>query len=177
MSVLSKTTLALAAAATVIAATPATAQRFDNRRGDGIGAGEIIAGALILGGIAAIATAASNNRGRDFGFDDRFDDRERRFDSRSAVERCVRAAERQASRFGRARITDVTRINRVRGGFEVRGRLVVEERGFRGGRDWDRFGNDYDRYNVGFDKGRFACVTRFDRVADLRFSGLNNFYS
>lgn len=187
MSFLSKTTLALAAAATVVAATPATAERYDYRRGDGIGAGEIIAGALIIGGIAAVATAASNNRDRGYGYNDRYNDRydygragydygERRFDSRSAVERCVRAAERQASRYGRARITDVTRIDRVRGGFEVRGRLVVEERGFRGGRDWDRFGYDYDRYNVGFDKGRFACVTRFDGIADLRLSGLNNYY-
>ncbi len=129
--------------------------------------------ALAAASIVIAATPASAER-HDYSRAG-YDYSDRRFDSRSAVERCVRAAERQASRFGRARITDVTRINRVRGGFEVRGRLVVEDRGFRGGRDRDRFGNDFDRRNVNFDKGRFACVTRFDRIADLRFSGLNNF--
>jgi hypothetical protein len=183
MSFLSKTTLALATAATVVAATPANAGRYDDRRGNGISAGEVIAGALIIGGIAAIAASASNNRDRNYGYNDRYDYgragydySDQRFDSRYAVDRCVRAAQREASRYGRARITDVTRIDRVRGGFEVRGRLVVEQRGYRGGRDWDRYGNSYDRYNDGYNKGRFSCITRYDGIADLRLSGLNDYY-
>ena len=183
MKYLSKAALALATAATVISATPAQAGRFDRDR---IDAGDVIAGALIIGGIAAVAVAASN--GRDGRYDDRYDRRgdysrgdydrsDRRFGSRAAVDQCVRAAQRQASRYGRARVTDVTRIDRVRGGYEVRGRIVVEERGYGRGRDdWDRYGNRYDRYNDGYDKGRFSCVTRYDGIADLRLSGLGNNY-
>jgi hypothetical protein len=183
MKYLSKATLALAAAATAITATPAQAGRFDR---DGISTGEVIAGALIIGGIAAIAVAASNDR--DSRYDDRYDRRgeysrgsydysDRRFGSRSAVDQCVRAAQRKASRFGRARVTDVTRIERVRGGYEVRGRIVVEDRGYGRGRDdWDRYGNRYDRYNDGYDKGKFSCFARFDGIADLRLSGLSDYY-
>ena len=182
MKYLSKAALALATAATAISATPAQAGRFDRDR---IDAGDVIAGALIIGGIAAVAVAASN--GGDGRYDDRYNNRydrrgdydrsDRRFGSRSAVDQCVRAAQRQASRYGRARVTDVTRIDRVRGGYEVRGRIVVEERGYGRGRDdWDRYGNRYDRYNDGYDKGRFSCVTRYDGIADLRLSGLGNNY-
>jgi hypothetical protein len=186
MKYLSKATLALAAAATAISATPAQAGRFDRHHGDGIDAGDVIAGALIIGGIAAIAVAASNDR--DSRYDDRYDRRgdysrggydysDRRFGSRAAVDQCVRAAQRQASRYGRARVTDVTRIDRVRGGYEVRGRIVVEERGYGRGRDdWDRYGNRYDRYNDGYDKGKFSCVARYDGVADLRLSGIGDYY-
>ena len=192
MKYLSKATLAIAAAATAIAATPAQAGRFD--RHDGIDTGDVIAGALIIGGIAAVAVAASKGRDSryDARYDDRYDDRngrrgdyarggydysDRRFNSRDAVDQCVRAAQRQASRYGRARVTDVTTIDRVRGGYEVRGRLVVEERGYRRGRDdWDRYGNRYDRYNDGYDKGKFSCFARYDGVADLRLSGLGNNY-
>jgi hypothetical protein len=184
MKYLSKATLALAAAATAITATPAQAGRFDR---DGIDAGDVIAGALIIGGIAAVAVAASS-KDRDGRYDDRYDRRgdysrggydysDRRFGSRAAVDQCVRAAQRQASRFGRARVTDVTKIDRVRGGYEVRGRIVVEERGYGRGRDnWDRYGNRYDRYNDGYDKGKFSCFARYDGVADLRLSGLGNNY-
>jgi hypothetical protein len=183
MKYLSKATLALAGAATAITATPAQAGRFDR---DGIDAGEVIAGALIIGGIAAIAVAASKDKGSRF--DDRYDRRgdysrggyfdysDRRFGSRSAVDQCVRAAQRKASRFGRARVTDVTRIERVRGGYEVRGRIVVEDRDYRDRRgDWDRFGNRYDRYDDRFDKGKFSCFARFDGIADLRLSGLDRY--
>lgn len=183
MKYLSKATLALTAAATVISATPAQAGRYDR---DGIDAGDVIAGALIISGIAAVAAAASNNR--DARYDDRYDRRGdygygggrfegRGFGSRIAVDQCVRAAQRQASRYGRARVTDVTRIERIRGGYEIRGRIVVEERGYRDRRgDWDRFGNRYDRYDDRYDKGRFACVARYDGIADLRLSGLGDYY-
>jgi hypothetical protein len=188
MKYLSKATLALTAAATAITATPAQAGRYDR---DGIDAGDVIAGALIIGGIAAVAAAASS-KDRDGRYDARYDDRydrrgdysrggydysDRRFGSRVAVDQCVRAAQREASRFGRARVTDVTRIERVRGGYEVRGRLVVEERGYRDWRgDWDRYGNRYDRYDDRYDKGKFSCFARYDGVADLRLSGLGDYY-
>lgn len=199
MKFMTKTTLIAATAATIVAATaPAMARDRHNGRGnDGIDAGDVIAGALIIGGIAAVASAASNN--------DRYDDRrynDRRYDngrydngryddrgynsdygyyqngygSRTAVEQCVQAAQRDAGRYGRARITDVTSINRIRGGYEIKGRLVVAgnrwDRSGRGYNGWDRYGNNYDRYGNDYDKGKFSCVTRYGSVQDLRFSGL-----
>ena len=56
------TVAAVAAGAMALAtATPAFADRRDR---DGISAGDVIAGALIIGGIAAVASAASNNNDR-----------------------------------------------------------------------------------------------------------------
>ncbi len=191
------TTAATIAATTAMlfVSTAAVARPGDRYRGhDGIDAGDVIAGALIIGGIAAIASAASNNRGdrydRGYGYRDRDYDYDRGYNdngyyqngygSRTAVDQCVRAAQIEARRFGQARVTDVTRIDRIRGGYEVRGRLVVQDRswngwrGNRGGWDrgsWDR-GNQYGRYNEGYERGRFSCVTRRGSVDDVRLSGL-----
>lgn len=184
MKMLSKAALMATTGAMLVTALPADARSY-RRHHDGISAGDVIAGALIIGGIAAVASAASSSsrdRGRGWG-DDRYDDRDGYYDSgyssRTAVEQCVQAARSEANRYGGwARVTDVTRIDRVRGGYEVRGRLVVEDRGYRN-RSWsngwdrnDRWGNRYDRYNDGYDKGRFSCVTRFGGVADVDLSGL-----
>lgn len=182
MKFMSKTTLFVAAAATAVAASTPAMARDDRRHDrDGIDAGDVIAGALIIGGIAAIASAGSRN---DRGYDrDRYDRNDNGYyrdgyGSRTAVEQCVRAAEQNASRYGRARITDVTSINRIRGGYEVRGRLVVAGRGFqsRGYDNWDRYGNRYDRYGRDYDKGKFSCLTRFGGVQDVRLSGLRGTY-
>lgn len=193
MKMLSKAALMATTGAMLVTALPADARSY-RRHHDGIDAGDVIAGALIIGGIAAVASAASSSsrdryddryrdRGRGWDDDDRYDDRgsyyNNGYSSRIAVEQCVRAARNQANRYGGwARVTDVTRIDRIRGGYEVRGRLVVEDRGYRGrnwGNGWDRndrWGYRYDRYGDGYDKGRFSCVTRGDRVADVDLSGL-----
>jgi hypothetical protein len=186
MKILSKTALLIAGTATLIAAAPANARHDDWGRGgwghrDRIDAGDVIAGALIIGGIAAIASAG-NNRGSSYGYGygGNYGYRggngyynngngyyENGYDSRRAVDQCVRAAQREAGRYGWARITDVGSIDRVRGGYEIRGRLVVETRG----RGYDR-GYYYDRYDDGYDKGRFTCVTRYGGIDELRLSGL-----
>ena len=58
-----------AGAMAMTAAAPAQAQYRDrDRRGDGIDVGDVIAGALIIGGIAAVASAAGRNRGYDDGY-------------------------------------------------------------------------------------------------------------
>lgn len=186
MKLRSKIALVAALAATTLAAaTPAVADKGRHRGRDGIDAGDVIAGALIIGGIAAIAAAASRD-GRDY--DRRYDrgpyDHDgygyynNGYGSRLAVEQCVRAAERDASRFGRVRITDVTSISRIRSGYEVRGRLVVagRDRWRRGYGDWDRYGYNYDRYGQDYDKGKFACVTRFGNVQGVRLAGLRGYY-
>ena len=89
-------------------ATPAQARGDD----DGISVGEVIAGAVIIGGIAAIAGAASKDRNRDrYGYnggayrydnDYRRDAYARRGNPRAAVQRCVSAAQVDARRSGAA---------------------------------------------------------------------------
>ena len=186
MKMISRISLIAAAAATAIAASaPAMADNGRHRGHDGIDAGDVIAGALIIGGIAAVASAASHgDRGYDRRYDRDWHDGDdygyyrNGYGSRAAVEQCVRAAERDASRYGRARITDVTSINRVRGGYEVRGRLVVAGRGYqtRDHNGWDRYGYRHDRYDRDYDKGKFSCLSRLGNIQDVRLSGLRGSY-
>ena len=170
-----------AGAMAMASAAPAAAQYRDRDRG-GIDAGDIIAGALIIGGIAAVTGAiGGRNRGYDgrvyegrgYGYDGYGYDRAG--DSRQAVEQCVYAAERNASRYsygGGAQVTDIRDINRKRDGYTVKGRIAVNTRS----NDWRRgWGNDYrgydDRYR-GYDSGRFTCDVRYGRVVDLDYSGI-----
>lgn len=148
-----------ATALTAASITPAAAQ--DRRDRDGISAGEIIAGAVVIGGIAALAGAFDGGR-RDRDFRDR-DYRGGGFAGgpRVAVDRCVRAAENQARRFGGYRfadVIDVRDIDRTRDGFRVRGRIAVEGSPRWGGRRSDR--------------GNFTC--RFDGrgVPQVNYSGI-----
>lgn len=183
-----------AGAMAVTAASPALAQHDRHRNNDGIGAGEVIAGALIIGGIAAVAAASSNSRG------DRYYDRDGsyyrggRYDDdygrrgyghgynsgnpRQAVSQCVAAAERDASRYsrGRADVTDIRRVDRIRGGYVIHGRIAVQNGrygdGRRHGYGWD---NDYRGWNSnlrGYDAGRFSCEVRHGRVVDVNYSGI-----
>lgn len=182
-----------AAAAMVSAVQPAVA-----RDRDGIDVGDIIAGAVVLGGIAAVAGAIGNNGDRygtygspyDDRYGDRYNDRYGNYDRygyrnagnpRQAVEQCVRTAEQSASRhsYGRADVTDVRDIDRNNRGYTVRGRIAVNSqgRGYRNGdprygRGWD---NDYRGWNDnlrGYDAGSFKCRVEYGRVVDLDFSGI-----
>lgn len=158
-----------AVAATALSAASVTpAMADDHRDRDGIGAGEIIAGAVVLGGIAALAGAFDGDR-------DRYDYRNYRGDRwdrggwgfrggpRAAVDRCVRAAENQARRFGGYRyadVIDVRDIDRTRDGFRVRGRIDV-------GGGWNRRGSDRGRFTCRID-GRGAPFVDFDNIRGLR---------
>ncbi len=182
-----------AGAMAVSSATPAFAEHRDR---DGISAGDVIAGALVIGGIAAIASAAGkNNRDYDYRYDragygdyennggyGRYDrDDYRRGNARQAIEQCVRTAERQASRYsyGRADVTDVRNIRETRWGYEVRGRIAVNGsgRGWRhGDDDYGRgWGGDYRGWNSsmrGYDSGSFKCRFERGRIVDLDFKGI-----
>lgn len=161
-------------------AAPAAAQYRDRDRDDGIDAGDIIAGALIIGGIAAVASAASRDRD-DYRYRGGYDYRGGG-SARGAVEQCVHAAQRNANRYsygGGARVTDIRDIDRKSDGYNVKGRIAVNQMG----RDWrrgdNRYGygwdNDYrgwnDRYR-GYDAGKFTCKVRYGRVVDLDYSGI-----
>ena len=184
MKTITKALVGTVAAGAVAMASASPAYARDR---DGIGAGEIIAGALIIGGIAAVAAAASNDHD-DY---DRYGYRDRRgYDnryygagnSRDAVEMCVRAAESNASRYsygGRANVTDIRTIDRKRDGYTVKGRIAVNtnQRGWRNGdprygRGWN---GDYRGWNnnlSGYDSGNFTCKIRYGRVVDLDYSGI-----
>lgn len=203
-----------AGAMAIASATPALADHRDGNH-DGISAGEIIAGALIIGGIAAVAGAADNDRdrGRDYRYDragypyggdyengrgygdgrgydnDRGHGRGwghgrggwRGGSPRSAIERCVRAAESEASRhsYGRADVTDIRSVRERRDGYEVRGRIAVNTRGhhWRNGdrRYGDGWGGDYRGWNEGhrgYDSGSFSCRVEYGRITHLDIDGI-----
>lgn len=177
-----------AGAMAVSTASPAAAQdRYHDRDDDGIGAGEIIAGAVILGGLAAILGSRNNDRYDDYRYRDRnyrgdYRDYRNGYDgygrnaSRRAVEQCVRAAERTAQRYtgSRAEVYEIRDIDRERRGYEVKGRIAVRD-DYRYRDRRSRYGyNDYRRgsRNNGWDEGRFECDYRNGRVVDIDFSGI-----
>lgn len=177
-----------AGAMAVSAAAPALARDGHG----GISTGDVIAGALVVGGIAAVAAAASNNNRETYayGYDRDYRGAHGRYgssrygvDPRSAVEQCVAAATRTANRYsygGRARVTDIRDVDRRDYGYKVEGRIAVNG----SGRDWRSgdgrygrgWGNDYRGWNSnlrGYDAGTFSCkVDHRGRVADLDFSGI-----
>ena len=173
MKTITKTLVGTAAAAAVALTSAAPAMARDN---DGIDAGTVIAGALIVGGIAAVASAASRDDsysysragyGNGWGYGDRYN----RGNSRDAVERCVRTAENEATRYGyrRADVTDVRDIRRTSRGYEVRGRIAVDGGNY--GR-YDRGWNGWNDRNRGYDTGSFKCKVEYGRVVDLDYSDI-----
>lgn len=168
-----------AGAMAMASATPAMAR---DRHDDGISTGDVIAGAVIIGGIAAIAAAASKRDRYDRGY--RYRDRDYRGyrdnyyrsngNPRAAVQRCVNAAEREARRYGYryANVTQIRDVDDRRGGWRVKGRIEVD--GSRGYNRHDRYGryDRYDRYDRRSDRGSFKCDIRHGRVVDVDFSGV-----
>ncbi|WP_126175319.1 hypothetical protein [Tsuneonella rigui] len=171
----------VAAGAMALAASPAAAR---DRHDDGIDAGDIIAGALVIGGIAAVASSIGKDRGYNgtyggpyYGdYNGRYDSRygnygynyNRYGNSRQAVEQCVSAAQRGA--YG-ARVTDIRSIDRKRDGYRIKGTVVVNERGGGWGRDYN-----YRYSGRNYDQGRFSCDVQYGRVVDLDYSGLRGNY-
>ncbi|MCK0128030.1 hypothetical protein [Erythrobacter sp. F6033] len=172
---LAKGTLGTVAAGAMALATATPAAAQDRHRDRGIDAGDVIAGAVIIGGIAALAGAFDgdkkrgyrdrnyrhNNRGynQNRGYNHNVRYNNRGFNNgRNAVERCVRVAERKARRFGGYRYADVTQIrdvDRTRYGFRVKGRIQVEgARGYRA------------------DRGKFTCYVDGRGRPQVDFNGI-----
>lgn len=152
-----------AAALTVGAATPALADR-GRGHDDGISLGDVIAGAIIVGGIAAILTSDDDGYNDTRGYEGRGYDRGyqgRRGDNgRRAVERCVAAVEQQAGYgYGYANVTEIRDVERTRYGLKVKGRLQVRQ-------SYGRHGDT--------DNGKFTCYVERGRVTNLDISGIDN---
>lgn len=127
------------------------------RRNRGVDAGDVIAGVLIIGGIAAIANAAAKNNDR------RYRDRDWRYpneDSRNgydgangierAVSMCVEAIERDT------RVEEVETVDRTARGWQVSGSLYDGESftcviGADGRIDTIDYGAGAQRYESGYD--------------------------
>jgi hypothetical protein len=194
MTTLTKALLATgaAAAALISTASPALA-----RERDGIDIGDIIAGAVILGGIATVAGAIGGDRydrgysygypyegGYDrYGYNDRYSRQGyyRSGNPRQAVEQCVYAAEREGRRYsyGRADVTDIRSVDRNSRGYTVRGRIAVNTRNRdwrysdgNYGRGWDNDYRGWDSSLRGYDAGTFKCRVEYGRVVDLDFNGI-----
>ena len=203
MKTVSKALLGTIAAGAMVAAS-ATPTLASTRNRYGISTGDIIAGALIIGGIAAAASASNrnggyrNNRGYDDGngynngyYDNNNgyygnnNDRDSRYrgNPRQAVEQCVAAAERYASSRGmRADVTDIREVKDTHYGFQVKGRIAVQ--GNNNG--WNRgdsnygqgWGGDYRGYNDrvrGYDSGSFKCKYERGQITDLDIDGVRGF--
>lgn len=175
-------------AAGAMAVTSAAPTFARDRHNDGISTGDVIAGAIILGGIAAVLSSGNRDRNR-YSYRDR-DNRQnynRRGNGRRAVQKCVAAAERDAHRAG-YRFADVTQIRDVdnrRNGWRVKGRIVVDgsrgynNRGYnrnynRGDRydRQDRRGYRQDRRGYRNDAGTFRCDFSRGRVVGLTYNGI-----
>ncbi|MBL0925163.1 MAG: hypothetical protein IBJ12_11950 [Sphingomonadaceae bacterium] len=179
MKTLTKSLLGAGAAAAALVSVSAPAQardRYDRDR-DGISAGEVIAGAVVLGGLAAVIAASDDDRDYRYGYDrSRYDyDRAgygynyRHGGSRAAVNQCVNSVERWAGRYSRSDVTQIRDIERTRYGYRVKGNVIVRD-DWRGRNSaYDR----YDRYDRGYDRGRFTCYVERGRVVDIDYSGLD----
>lgn len=167
--------LAGTVAAGAMAMTSAAPAFARDRHDNGISTGEVIAGAVIIGGIAAILSSGNKDR-----YNNRYDNRnDRRYDnrrngSRAAVERCAAAAERDARRYGynRANVTQIRDVDQTRYGWRVKGNIVVDtsrgynNRGYNGRYDRN------DRRGYSQDAGRFTCEISRGQGAFVDFSGI-----
>lgn len=177
-----------AVAAGAMAMVPLTAVSAQSRYDDrdrGISAGDIIAGAVVLGGIAAVA--GSLGRGYDNRYDNRYY-RDGRYgyyngNPRAAVEQCVSAARQDAQRrgFGYAEVTEVRDVKDTNYGWKIKGNLVVDgsrygsngyyNRGYDNGRYYNSRYDDRYGYNRG-DDGSFTCWIDRGRVSRMDYSGI-----
>ena len=191
MTIITKTLVGAVAAGAmaVVPTSAAVAQYRDYDRGyerdRGISAGDIIAGAVVLGGIAAIA--GSLGRGNDYRNDDRYY-RGGNYgyyngNPRAAVEQCVNAANRDARSRGYryAQVTQVRDVNDTDYGWKIKGNLVVDgDRGYYDrGYDSRRYNSGYynngrynDRYGYRQDAGNFTCWIDRGRVSRMDYSGI-----
>ncbi len=192
MNIVTKSVLGAgaAAAALVSMSVPAMARGYER---DSINAGDVIAGALIIGGLAAVLSGGRDNRDRGYqgdyrrgdnydynrgGYDNRGYGYDDQYNGRAAINQCVSAAEAWGNRYSRVKVTEIRNIDRTRYGYKITGNLVLKD-GWRGngygrGHDgYDRGGYDrggYNRYDdnrgYGYDRGNGYDRGGYDRGYD-----------
>lgn len=169
MKTITKAVAGTIAAGAMVATAISPAMAQDRRhRDDGVRAGEVIAGALIIGGIAALAANANDRDHRRPGFAP--------VSPRTAVDQCVRAAERGSIRLN-GDVTDVRSVRQTRNGYEVRGRIAVKtfQGQWRGRGDLGNgWGNDRRGWNNnlrGYDAGTFTCTYERGRT-NVSYNGV-----
>lgn len=157
-----------AAGAMAVSAVPAHA---NGHHKDRVSTGEVIAGAVIIGGLAAVLASKKKNRHNDrYDHNNRYDHNDRRDNRRfrkndgfnnngprRAVNQCVRGTEKKASFNGFADVTQIRDVKRTRYGYRVRGNLLVTN------------GRGYNRYS---DKGRFTCFVDSGRISEIKIRGI-----
>ena len=149
--------LPAAFALAILPAAPADARHYRHWDRDRVEFGDLVVGAIVVGGIAILASEiarARDNNGTIFG-----NDRKRRPSvENAAVEACARAAQRRVRDEGRnARVRDITDVQRLGDSVKVRG--VVE---YRPSGNWNRD----DGY--GWSSARFTCGYTLGRIDYLR---------
>lgn len=189
MKTLTKAALGTVATGAMLSATPAAAQwndRYDRDR-DGISAGEVIAGAVVLGGLAAILSSGGDNDRYDDRYDRRYNDRNygynngynynRYGNSRQAINQCVNAVRQRAGYNGGARVDQITKVDRNSKGYKIEGRVSVNDR--YNDRYYGRYNERYDRrdrdrygYSNRRDTGSFSCTVKYGRIDKLKVRGV-----
>lgn len=118
----------------VLGANDINAENHRWHRRDRIDGGDIVAGVLVLGTIAAIASAANSNRDREYRYpqrypvpSERYDYRDRpvdsRYDSDRGLDRAVDVCAREVGRTGRIDMVDA--VQRSGDGWRVSGTLAT----------------------------------------------------
>lgn len=142
-----------AAGAMAVSAVPAHANGHNKNR---VSTGEVIAGAVILGGLAAVL--ASNKKDRYDNNRYRKTNRNQGYNSsRNAINQCVRGAEKKASYNGYADVTQIRDVKRTQYGYRIKGNLLVTN------------GRGYKRYS---DKGKFTCYVDGGRISEIKIRGI-----
>jgi hypothetical protein len=171
MKILARALLGAGAAALVSTAAPAEAKsRYRDR--DRISAGEVIAGAVILGGLAAVLSAGKKGHyqdGYDGGYNDGYSYNTNNDSRRAAVNNCSNRVENQSGRYGGSNVTQIRSIERTRYGYRVQG-ILDGQNGYGGSDRYNRKGYG-DGYNRGYDGGQFTCYVERGRVIDIDYNG------
>ena len=149
--------LPAAFALAILPSAPADARHYRHWNGDGVELGDLVVGAIVIGGIAILVSEiarARDNDGTIFG-----NDRKRRSSAENAaVEACASAAQRRVREEGHnGRVRDITDVQRLGDSLRVRGVVVYRPSG-----DWSRDGG-YD-----WSSARFTCSYTLGRIDYVR---------
>lgn len=173
MKILARALLGAGAAAAALVSTAAQAEaqsRYRDR--DKISAGEVIAGAVILGGLAAVLSTGkrgSYQEEYDGSYNDGYSYDSNYGSRRAAINKCINRVDNQSGRYRGSNVTKIRSVERTRYGYRVQG-ILDGQNGYGGNDRYNRNGYG-DGYNRGHDDGRFICYVERGRVIDIGYNG------